>query len=370
MARPCLCDRVPPAGIAFDAAAHCPRCWHWHHTPALRAAWGGELVTFERDQPPEPAACRHEGPDVGGHERQLLGLPHGRVWLKCLHPTPPLGENVCRCSGCGAGCTGYQSANGSPPIPPGAGEAILITGGIGDFIAVEGQLSPEERERVGVVYYAAPAAAEIETLFRALPNYPRLTRHVTLPTGGTVLYERAEVEAVVGQVLPERVQDLSIRKRFPLLRPYVGSSLLLTALAAVDVPDRPYVVVVPHSTWFSPAGRSFDDGDWGRLFQALESHDLAGVVLCRDRVAIPSHPRLIDRQGELTILQSVEVLKRAAGYMGIDSWASVLAAKLFPACRMSVKNTWAHGFENRYSYWAPRVDFAFVSRRLEEPTWN
>lgn len=359
--------RCPHGNLWLDTAAPWPA---GPQSPHCRPCWAAARAGAE---PPAagPPACSHEGPDVGGRERQLLGLDHRRHWLKCLNPAPPLGENVCRCQGCGPGCPGYAPADGSAPPAPPPGEGLLVTGGIGDAIAVEGQLTPAERERVTTVYYAAPAAAEISALWKALPNYPRLTRHVVLPTGSATLYERAEVERVVGRMLPALgVRDLSIRKQFPLARPYTGSSLLLKTLAAVDVPDRPYAVVVPHSTWFAPAGRAFDDGDWSRLFAALERHDLVGVVLCRDRVPVPRHPRLVDRQGELSILQSVEVVKRASGYLGIDSWCSVLAAKLFPACRLSIKSTWAHGWENRLSYWAPRADFPCVNRRLEVPTWN
>ena len=356
-------DPDVPLADTFDAAANVQR--------QCEVCRRGQAPAGPPPDPPaETVGCLHEGPEVSGQERQLLGLPHGRVWRKCHHPSPPLGENVCPCAGCGPTCPKYAPADGSPRPLLTAGGGVLVTGGIGDFITVEGQLTPEEREAVEAVYYAAPAAAEIEALFRALPTYPRLKSHVVLPTGGRVLYERAEVESAVGYPLPANVRDLSIRKVFPLAKPYTGSSLLLRKLTVAPHPGRPYAVVVPHSTWFSPPGRAFDAADWETLFRALDRHDLVGVVLCREKVPIPDHPRLIDWQERLSILQAVEVLKAADGYLGIDSWCSVLAAKLFSASRLWIKSTWSHGWENRLSYWGPRTSFPFVSSRLEVPPWN
>ena len=139
----------------------------------------------------------------------------------------------------------------------------------------------------------------------------------------------------------------------------------------MEVPDRPYVAVVPHSTWYAPPGRAFDAADWRALFAGLDRHDILGVVLCREPIPVPAHPRLIDLQSRLTVTQSVEVLKRAEGYMGIDSFMSVLAAKLFPAARLSVKcvpGCW--GWQNARHYFAPWTSFPWLTPKLEVPSWT
>jgi len=295
--------------------------------------------------------------------------------LPCIHEEEiqshcPKGDESLHLRGCAVHdqCT-RQRCRACPDYTP-VDRSILITGGIGDFLAVESMLTPEERESVDTAYYAAPAANEIAAILTALPNYPRLKNHWILPTYSHTFYDSGEVARGLNWNRPANMQDLSIRDFFPLNRPYAGSSVLTKALANPAVPDRPYVVVVPHSTWFMPAGRAFDAADWDSLFRTLDKRDLVGVVLCRDAVPIPSHPRLIDRQGQLTILESIETLKRADGYLGIDSWCSVLAPKLFPANRIAIKNTWPHGWENRRSYWSPRSEFPFVSTSLKEPTWR
>lgn len=66
--------------------------------------------------PPPPAdPCRFEGDEVGGAERERLGLPHGRVWLECLSESQPLGRYVCKCQGCGPRCGGYRAEGAFDP---------------------------------------------------------------------------------------------------------------------------------------------------------------------------------------------------------------------------------------------------------------
>lgn len=38
MARPCFCDRLPPAGEDYSTA-YCKLCWQWHNSPGHRAYW-------------------------------------------------------------------------------------------------------------------------------------------------------------------------------------------------------------------------------------------------------------------------------------------------------------------------------------------
>ncbi len=163
----------------------------------------------------------------------------------------------------------------------------------------------------------------------------------------------------------EGVEDSSIVNRIPLNHPYTGSSALAGTLAEVSLPDRPFVAVCSHSTRYNPRGRAFDLNDWAEVLATLERLDLLGVVVCGLSVRLPDHPRLIDRQGQLTLPQSVEVVKRAVGYVGIDSWPSVLAAKLFPLDRLAVKST-PHSFGRKHAafYFAPWTEFPFLSERV------
>lgn len=289
----------------------------------------------------------------------------------------PCGAAMHRCNLDGAICTPgmatckdanrhCQTCTLRPPI----GLSILLTGGIGDAIALEGTMTPEERDQLTAIYYACPAAAEIEQLFRGLPNLPRLRTHVVLPTGRRVHYSAAAVEGHVG-TLPAGVTDWSIAGIFPRGRPYTGSSFLTHPLCqSPAVPSQPFVVLVPHSTWGRWNDRNFNAADWAAAIDTLERYDLIGIVLCREKLPLPANPRILDWQGATSILETIEVLKRAVGYVGIDSGLSVLAAKLFPAARLAIKSVWGHCYAWKHMYFAPRKTYPFLKAALEVPPWT
>lgn len=304
--------------------------------------------------------CSYKGDLLSGAERNAMGLSHGPSWARCGHPDAPLGPVVCSCRGCGPKCAGYTSA------PP---RAILITGGIGDALALESMMGPADRDALEEIYYACPAAFEIESLFRAMPGFPNLTTHTRLKTGAAAYYTINEVTRKFG-AFPTDVADWSIRAVFPEHRPFVGSSLLTKRVSDIEIPSRPYVVICPSSNWGSWADRVLSPADWRACLQFLETHDLLGIVLGRGSGTAPTHERLDDRQGRTTITEAVELLKGAGGYIGIDTCWSVLAAQLFPSHRLAVKSVQGHLYRHIRTYYAPYTAFPFVQRKLVTPQWT
>lgn len=250
--------------------------------------------------------------------------------------------------------------------PPGWG--MLVTGGIGDLFVIEARVPDADRAGLERLYYAAPAAKEMRELMGALPNYSRLQTHIVLPIGNRVHYGRRSVERRHGK-LPPGVQDWSVGVVFPRQLPYVGSSFLAHGVADPDEPPAPYVVVVPHSTWGRWPDRDFSADDWRTCFDFLDREHLYGVVLCRERLPVPEHPRLLDWQGRTTILETVELVKRAEGYVGVDSCLSCLAAMRFPPERLSIKGFNPFLLAWLGTYYGPHEAFPFLNRHLQAPAW-
>lgn len=263
-------------------------------------------------------------------------------------------------------CKEHPSKKQLPaPLPPAAADparVMLLTGGLGDVVAVESLMSPEERERIDTIYYACPWIAELRAIFTALPNFPNVKQHVEL-TPKRTYYQKSDVEAAHGPLPP--LTDYSILKIFPQRRAYTGSSLLAYPLAD-NLPtfDKPYMVVVPTSRWGRWNDRDFSESDWRTCIGYLDRHDMLGVMLFNGNDYLREHPRLVNLQNKTSILETVELLKRAAGYIGIDSALSVLAAKLFPVKRLAIKSVWKHCYEHKAIYYAPHRDFRFLQRRI------
>ena len=258
-------------------------------------------------------------------------------------------------------------------------QSVLITGGIGDVIALESYMTDEERAGLESVYYASRAHKPVRALIEAMGDrFPSLKRHEVLWDDWTKMfcfYSKGEIPQKVHD-LPDdwpRTADWSILNKFSEIqkrtRKYTGSGLVARSLADVSHLNLPaeFVAVVPYSDNDPNAkGRAFDFGDWSETLHFLHRRRLKGVVLAVGDRKIPDDPSLVDLTNKTTIVEAVEVLRLAKGYVGVDSCLSVVAAKLFDDI-LVVKSRNPHLYEWRSVYYAPKKTFDFIMPRVKLP---
>lgn len=359
MIRPCIADHPNPG----DTSSGCRLCHLYTTRDDYRELW---------DAPPPDRAhrrvslpCIHEGAVREWCTSRQGDTAEQRHVRDCeRHELCTRSYRAGKTASCDR-CPDYST----PESPT----AVVTTAGIGDFIAVEATLRPDERERIEVVYNAAVAGDQVEEIIRALPGYPNLKRVEKVPIRRPWPRSLDGVRRQTNLPFPT-TGDLSIVERMSKHHAYTSSSALTRRLADMPpdtLPDRPFVVVCPRSTWHTPQGRNFVHRDWVTVWNTLDRHDLLAVLICGKPMPYPKHPRVIDRQGQLSITQSIEVLKKGDGYMGVDSWPSVLAAKLFPLARLSVKcQPNSHGWRHSDFYFAPWTEFPFRTKYVRELPWT
>lgn len=236
---------------------------------------------------------------------------------------------------------------------------VLITGAMGDFLAIDAGLTAEERAEIRTVYHATKSEPAIRELLTVLPGYA-VRSHVSIPTRRTVT-SASEVHD-----LPVGCRDLSIGKVFPAYQ-HRGSAALLDELADVRRFRLPaqYVAIQPSSARNAREQRNFTPPDWASVLAWLDRLGVPGVVL-NDRGDRPADRRLVDLVGQTTFPESIEILKGACGFAGAASSLSVLAAKLFPAERLAIKGRNPHLLRHLHVYYAPHTAFPFVGNTLSE----
>lgn len=231
---------------------------------------------------------------------------------------------------------------------------VLITGGIGDFIALDSFLSPEQKQQVEGVYLATKMAGPITDLLTDCPTYPNL-KNVTLvqdsfPAGRTAFFSRADVIRANPHWRKEleTCADLSVLVRFPACITFHGSSFTSYRLADIDCFALPkkYAAICPSSPNDRAVmqGRDLDSADW----RCLEEHvDMEAVVLNLEAGDFPYR----NLAGQTSLKEAVEITKGAAAYVGVDSCLSVLAAK----CRMPlfIRSGNMHFYRWKHVYCAP-----------------
>ncbi len=268
----------------------------------------------------------------------------------------PVGDDRCRgirhrrdCHNVATGVGGYAAmlrtlAGVTTP------STYLFTGGMGDLIVLESWMSAAARARLRTALWAAPNSPAIAAMLSSIPELAHV-EHVHLwsefsATGRRAFYSMADLMSVVNDPRLADAEDWSTSARFPKIRAgeyrWGGSSLLKRPgpdVARFGLPDR-YVAICPETTSTHRLDRWFTDADWGWVLAYLERTGEVGVVLNgHGALRPPDHPNLIDLGGGTTFLESVEVVRRCDGYLGIDSALSVIAAEVLPPWRLAVKST-------------------------------
>jgi hypothetical protein len=255
--------------------------------------------------------------------------------------------------------------------------SIFISGGIGDVFAVESFLTDEERAEISSIFYATIKKEPIQELFKSL-SWPKLKNHVTAWDDFSnfwCFYTLAECASKVSKTGAlskiKQAKDLSILTVFNEVKKgnvkYNGSSFLNQKIARIKKFNLPsnYIVISPYSTDKRLAGRDFVEKDWDKCFEYLNYTKLNGVVINSGNDFIPSG--VINLSNKTSVTEAVEILKSAKGYIGVDSWLSVLASKLFIQPYLQVKSVNKHCYSNADCYYAPQTDFSFIVKAIQVP---
>lgn len=221
---------------------------------------------------------------------------------------------------------------------------LLMGGGFGDFLMVEAFWTPEQRRDLETIVWKARPRALFEPAFRANPAY----RHVEHLDEGETHVTIFHLEMILHRL------------------PYRGSTFLAMRSPSVkrfNLP-RQYAVVQPSTPISRQEVRDMTTAEWRPLLGLLDAWGLPGVVLNGANAdPVPDDPRLIDLTGKTSLLESISILKGSSGYVGIDSWQAILAAKLLPSDRLAIRTVNPHLVRLAKVAYAPqhRIDFLYPS---------
>lgn len=253
--------------------------------------------------------------------------------------------------------------------------SIFLSGGIGDVIAVESFLSDKEKDAISTVFYATNKEKYIRPLLSSLKSLPNLKNHITLWDDFSKFWCFYSLEECVSAIKEKNqklehnlstCKDLSILKVFEQISKkeisYNFSSFLKDKLIDIQHLNLPsnYFVILPYSTDKRIKERDYNQNDWDQTIKTLIETNMFGIVLNSENEMVPKHELIVDLTQKTNLLEAVEILKKAKGYLGIDSWMSVLAAKIFDSPFIQIKSKNKHCYDNAIFYYAPKKVFDFL----------
>lgn len=227
---------------------------------------------------------------------------------------------------------------------------LLHRHGMGDALQAESFWCQEERHALRRIVQCAPSSKSFLPLIEANPEFSQCENVVWRPPAD--LPHAHEPTTYWSQGILHR-------------RTFTGSSFLRHTLAPMPdlpIPDRYFVVhaTTPFNERGHRAYRDMRPPEWQPVLDRLESRDQVAVVLNSEPESIPDHPRLVDLTGKTSMPESIEILKHAEGYYGIDSCFAILAAQLFDPEDLWVRTKNHRVVSLRHTYYPPQEDFSFL----------
>jgi hypothetical protein len=283
---------------------------------------------------------------------------------------------------------GVQNAKGNsqPFIAPSIAKrneskgSGLITGGIGDFLAIE----PFVTNKLGnleKIYLATRGHFEIAELIRCkyteivvknlIPIFPKDQYCFTTKTQ-LVTYLKSKNMYLPPDI--DKTEDMSIIKIFPQIHndtlKFLGSRFNTNNIVNIEQLNLPknYVAMVSSSLRDARTAATGRNMTTVEIANCLNNIDMPVVcVFCNCSNPHPAARHLRNT----SVLQSLEIVKNATGYIGVDSWLSVVAGWKLAKDRLQIKCINQNGITNKKCYWPlHEKDNILFENLLHEFKWG
>ena len=247
-------------------------------------------------------------------------------------------------------------------------KSVLFTCGIGDFIAMESYFTPAERAEVESIHWASRARASLMDLIPFV--FPNVKTHkIERDTWGApftrtfCISSRKELPG-----LDPSVHDWSVKiivddfKRGR--RRFQGSTLVgrkLADISALNLPAR-YFVLHPYSENARTPVRDLSAEELS--FACKRIQRIMSIVVINKGGNCNPIPGTIDLSDQLTLPESIEVVKQSSGFVGAASVFSVVASKVLPPQKLFIKGSLDLKMNYSNFYYAPHRTHDFVAQNL------
>lgn len=243
-------------------------------------------------------------------------------------------------------------------------------GGLGDILLLESYYPQPPDE----VLWATRARPDLEEIWNII--HPKCKQIDLIPHIKDQRYCRVNGIKIDEHVeCPPGADDWLIFNKFPLIRQKIlkldKSSCLKQTIADVGKFDLPECFhICQHDTPYNdPVHRDFrrmSKRDWEYVLQRLDKDKgMHLVVVDADRAdEPPQHDRIISLVGKTTVAESIELLKKSSGYIGIDSWLSLLAAQQLKPRQLLIKLVNYHGKFWRDIYWHSFREYGYLKEHF------
>ena len=237
---------------------------------------------------------------------------------------------------------------------------ILITGGVGDIFSIESHFPQSWYDSVEKIVLATRASEFVYEFFKN-KKFPfnKASIEVVEADYKQPVHNIRELLLRTNYTDVNNLVDCSISKIFPLIRSnkfnYKGSSLLTSLdedLSRFKLPEK-YIVICPITNHDIRSPRNLLSYELQVIENFLKNKKLVGIVLHHEKHKCMINSNIINLSGMTSIAESICILKKASGFISVDSCMAVLACQLFQPEQMIIKSNNKQYYNNIKPYTNP-----------------
>ena len=265
----------------------------------------------------------------------------------------------------------YYEINNNIPLEYRAPKEILLTGGIGDLIALDSHFPRIWHFSVEKIVLATRVADFVFSLYKnKLFGFKNAEVEIIRTNYADPIHNINELKRRTNYKNSPNLLDCSIAKIFPFINrnqlPYFKSSLfdIKQNLDKFNLPEK-YIVICPitnHDSICSRSGsglipkrppRNFENEELEEINLFLNNKKIKGVVLHNDRIENLDENNIINLTGETKFIESIGIINNASGFISIDSCLAVLACQIFNKNEILIKSNNKQYYDNIKPYTNP-----------------
>jgi hypothetical protein len=264
---------------------------------------------------------------------------------------------------------------------------IFINVGIGDFLHFDSLLSDKIRENIkNIVIWNAhdPSNSKGNTIvdmIRSNNYYDKkikiidikhriarsMSAHKQLQLMESILSSSTDFDFSKSFNQHFLMQDSSVRNNSDIVRKLAFENEASSSYFKQELTDikkfklpKEYCIIANHTS----SVRYLDKKDMENTFKILDFvFGMSGVLIGNNRFDTKKN-NIINLIGLTSVEESIELIKNASAYIGIDSYISILASQLLPEKKLIIKANAPRGMLNFFFYRKENLD-KFVYNKID-----
>lgn len=227
-----------------------------------------------------------------------------------------------------------------------AGRKIaIVSGGIGDFIAIDSFLTDAEKRGFDTVYQIGFRPASYKPIFTSYHNVSKYKffwecfgckEKTKVMQKKIKMWMKPHKNIVAVYSMEEIFKEVDLKKRHYNKSFYIDKKL--TNISKFNLPSK-FAVICPST--INAIGRlrhrKFTARDWDSVRSFLTINKIKAVVLGVDCWVPPNIDNLVNLSNKTSILESIEIAKKCSLYIGVDSMISVIVSKTLESNNTIIK---------------------------------